>query len=731
MTETIALQVSGMHCASCVGRAEKAIAAQPGVRSAVVNLVSGTAYVTVEGTPVDKLTSALGDIGYGAILRQDGETGTNHHVEARDTWQRFLLALILVLPVFLVEMGGHLIPVLHHWVDMTVGQTVSWAAQAVLITLALAWPGRLFFELGAKSLMQRAPDMNALVALGAGAAWAYSMFVLIAPGVLPDDARVVYFEAAGVIVTLILLGRYLESRAKGQAGAAITALMELRPDTANRVEGEDVREVALSDVRKDDLLVVRPGERFAADGMVVEGEGQVDEAMLTGEAEPVIKAEGDIVSAGTINGTGRLIYMVSAVGAQTRLSQIMQLVDNAQGQKSPIRAQVDRITAVFVPIIIALAAITFVGWILLGGTIAQAVVAAVSVLIIACPCAMGLAVPVSVVVATGRAAQIGVLFRNGAALEALAHVGQMAFDKTGTLTEGKPRMTAFLSLERDGLLGNVAALESQSEHPLAQAIVDAVPSPRGSVSDFQAVPGLGVRGRVDSDLFAVGNARFMDQMGVDVAPLIESELQVLEDGATPVFVARNGRAAAVIGIQDPLKTDAQSALQDLAAQNVMLALLSGDRKEVAESLARKVSLDVVKAELMPEDKLVQVRKMQQKEKVAFVGDGINDAPALAQADVGIAMGNGTDVAMETADIVLMSGRVAALPVSVKLARATMGNIRQNLFWAFGYNVALIPVAMGLFYPLFGWQLSPMLGAAAMALSSVFVVTNALRLRNAV
>ncbi|MEM6311228.1 MAG: HAD-IC family P-type ATPase, partial [Pseudomonadota bacterium] len=325
----------------------------------------------------------------------------------------------------------------------------------------------------------------------------------------------------------------------------------------------------------------------------------------------------------------------------------------------------------------------------------------------------------------------GVLFRNGAALEALANVGQMAFDKTGTLTEGKPRMTAFLSLESDGLLGNVAALEAQSEHPLAQAIVDAVPAPRGKVSGFQAVPGLGVRGMVDNDLFAVGNARFMDQMGVDVAPLTESELQVLEDGATPVFVARNGQAAAVIGIQDPLKTDAQSALQDLGAQDVTLALLSGDRKEVAESLARKVSLDVVKAELMPEDKLVQVRKMQQTEMVAFVGDGINDAPALAQADVGIAMGNGTDVAMETADVVLMSGRVAALPVSVKLARATMGNIRQNLFWAFGYNVALIPVAMGLFYPLFGWQLSPMLGAAAMALSSVFVVTNALRLRQAV
>lgn len=731
MAETIALQVSGMHCASCVGRAEKAIAAQPGVRSAVVNLVSGTAYVTVDGTPIDTLTQALGDIGYGATLRSEDGSALSHRQEAQDTWRRFCISLALVLPVFLVEMGGHLIPAIHHWVNMNIGQSISWAAQAVLVTLALAWPGRPFFQLGARSLLRRAPDMNALVALGAGAAWLYSMIVMIVPGAFPEPARVVYFEAAGVIVTLILLGRFLEARAKGQAGAAISALMELRPDTAHRVQGETIREVALADVRRDDLLIVRPGERFAADGVVVEGEGHVDEAMLTGEAEPVSKSEGDPVSAGTINGTGSLVYMVSAIGANTRLSQIMELVDAAQGQKSPIRAQVDRVTAVFVPIVMFLAAITFAGWILFGGTLAQAVVAAVSVLIIACPCAMGLAVPVSIVVATGRAAQIGVLFRGGAAVEKLAQVQQMAFDKTGTLTEGKPRMTTFLSKESDALLGHVAALEAQSEHPLAQAIVDAVPTPRGKVSGFQAMPGLGVRGMVDKDLYAVGNARFMDQMAVDLAPLTDYEMQVLEEGATPVFVARNGAAVAVLGIQDPIKSDAKSALEDLTASGVKLALLSGDRREVAESLARTVSLDTVKAELMPEDKLVQVRKMQTQGPIAFVGDGINDAPALAQADVGIAMGNGTDVAMETADVVLMSGRVGALPSAVRLSKATMANIRQNLFWAFGYNVALIPVAMGVFYPLFGWQLSPMLGAAAMALSSVFVVTNALRLRKAV
>jgi len=728
MDQTIALQVSGMHCASCVGRAERALTAQPGVIAAAVNLANGTAHVTVSAGNGFSLADALTAAGYPATVQDDPTQRKDHQAEARDMFRRFWSAFALTLPVFLIEMGGHAVPAIHHALHGVVGAQTLWLLQMLLIGLVLVWPGRDFFRIGLRALMRRAPEMNTLVALGAGAACGFSALVTLAPGLIPAGSRAVYFEAAGVIVTLILLGRALEARAKGRASQAIAALLTLQPDDAVVLDGDQAVTRPVSQLRIGDVLLARPGTRIAVDGDILTGTGDVDEAMLTGEAMPVPKSPGETLRAGTLNGSYALTYRATAVGHGTTLSRIIAAVDRAQAAKLPVQARIDRITEMFVPIVMGLALLAFLGWLLFGGTLAQALVALVSVLIIACPCAMGLATPVSIVVATGRAAQLGVLFRGGDGLERLAEVTTVAFDKTGTLTTGHPQVTEHHAPGDAKILADVAALEAQSEHPIARALVAAFAGPDAQVTEFQAAPGLGAEAQVNGTRVCVGTRRYMDSLGIEFAAFADLEDDMLSRGVTPVFAARDGRCAAIVGVADTVKPDARAAVAGLQSRGLTTAMISGDRRAVADAIAQELSINTVVADVLPDDKRTAVDAMRSAGTVAFVGDGLNDAPALASADVGIAIGDGTDVALEAADVVLLSPDLGSLVRARDLSVATLRNIRQNLFWAFAYNVALIPVAMGVFYPLFGWQLSPMLGAAAMALSSVFVVSNALRLR---
>ncbi len=730
MSAEISLRVNGMHCASCVGRAEAALSSQPGVVSVAINLANGTARIRAQGAEPARLAQALTDAGYPSQVRRSAADRINHGVEAAAMWRRFWVAFALTLPVFLVEMGGHLFPPVHHFVMSTVGMQTSWLMQFLLISIVLAWPGAVFFRIGFPALARGAPEMNTLVALGAGAAWLYSTCTTFLPNLLPAESRVVYFESAGVIVTLILLGRALEARAKGQAGAAIEALMSLRPRTATVVV-DGLHEVrALDDLQVGDLVLAKPGEAFAVDGVVTEGTGPVDQSMLSGEAIPVEKSAGDTVHAGTLNLAAALTYRTTATGEDTTLGRIVEMVDAAQAAKMPVQAQIDKITRVFVPIVIGLALLTLAAWMAFGGALAQAVVAAVSVLIIACPCAMGLATPVSIVVSTGRAAQLGILFRGGDALQRLSEAKSIAFDKTGTLTKGHLEVHGWNDIQDQALRTRIAALEAQSEHPIAKAIAAMEQVDPLTVRDFKAEAGRGASGSVEGHSLVVGTRVFHEELGIETSHILEDERTILARGETPILVSEDGEAKAVLSVADTEKEEARDVIAQLKSLGLSCAMISGDRDEVARAVGQRLHLDNILSEVLPDAKRDAIAALQADGPVAFVGDGINDAPALAQADIGLAMGTGTDVAMESADVVLMSGNLNGVPKAFSLSAATMRNIKQNLFWAFAYNVALIPIAMGVFYPAFGLQLSPMLGAFAMAMSSVFVVTNALRLRYA-
>lgn len=735
------LQIANMSCASCVGRAERALMAHPGVVTASVNLATETAHVTylAGGTDADTLAQVVTDAGYPA-RSMDGEQTQDASArkadEAEDLRRSFLLAFALALPVFVLEMGSHLIPAIHTAIMQTIGFQTSWMIQFALTTVLLLGPGRRFYATGYPALLRRAPDMNSLVALGTSAAYGFSVVALLAPALLPAASRAVYFEAAAVIVTLILLGRWLEARAKGRTGAAIAKLVRLAPSTA-RVERDGVlSDVAVVELRLGDLIHIRPGERLAADGLVASGSSYIDEAMITGEPLPVAKVLGDPVTGGTVNGTGALTVTATAVGADTTLAQIIRLVEDAQGSKLPIQALVDRVTLWFVPAVLAVALVTVLAWVLFGPepALTHALVAGVAVLIIACPCAMGLATPTSIMVGTGRAAELGVLIRKGVALQALSDVAVVAFDKTGTLTMGKPVLTDFEVVDAqdaDAILADVASLEQVSEHPIAEALVKAAQA-KGLVmqtpEDVEAVVGHGVRGHVDGRALLVGAARMMVAEGIEVGELGMRADGFADTGKTPVFVARDGKCVASFAVADTVKASSSEAIRALHAMGLRTVMITGDAQGAADAIARQLGIDEVVAEVLPSGKTDALERLKIHGKVAFVGDGINDAPALAAADVGLAIGTGTDIAIEAADVVLMSGDVQGVARAVDISRRTMRNIRQNLFWAFAYNVALIPVAAGVFYPAFGWQLSPILAAGAMALSSVFVLSNALRLK---
>ncbi|MBL3705410.1 heavy metal translocating P-type ATPase [Sulfitobacter sp. BDSS02] len=741
-TQTIRLNVSSMSCASCVGRVDKALAAVPGVLEVNVNLAAETATVTyVEGAiKISDLLKAATDAGYPAEPADSAlpeEHSARKAGEARNLARKTAFAATMALPVFLLEMGAHLVPGMHEMIGRTIGHQTSWMIQFVLTTVVLFWPGRHFYAKGFPALLKGAPDMNSLVAVGTGAAYLYSLTALFAPALLPVASRAVYFEAAAVIVVLILLGRWMEARAKGRTGAAIQKLLSLQARTARVLVDGEPQDVAIERIGTGDILVVRPGERIAVDGEVTQGSAHVDESMITGEPLPVSKSGGDPVTGGTVNGTGSFRFRATRVGADTTLAQIIRMVEQAQGAKLPIQGLVDRITLWFVPAVMALAALTVLVWLLFGPSpaLSYAFVAGVSVLIIACPCAMGLATPTSIMVGTGRAAEMGVLFRKGDALQQLTSVDVIALDKTGTVTQGRPELTDMVladGVDRADILALVAAVETQSEHPIAEAIVRAAQAEnaaRHDVESFESITGYGVRAKVAGHEVLVGADRLMVREGLSIGSLAEAEGRLAVLGRTALFAAVDGRVAAVIGVSDPVKPASAAAIGALHRLGLEVAMITGDKRETADAIARETGIDHVIAGVLPDGKVAALNELRQGgRRIAFVGDGINDAPALAHADVGIAIGTGTDVAIESADVVLMSGDLRGVVNAFEVSGRTMRNIRQNLFWAFGYNVALIPVAAGVLYPTFGLLLSPVLAAGAMALSSVFVLTNALRLR---
>jgi len=738
---TIRLSIASMHCAGCVGRVETALAKVPGVEHVAVNLATERA--TVRGVAsVDALLLAAGNAGYparlvGADTQGDVETLRRKQTEHVALRQNLWLAVVLALPVFLLEMGGHAISAVHDWVMATLGRQTSWVLQFVLTTLVLCIPGRQFYVQGFAALRRLAPDMNSLVAVGTLAAYGYSIVATFFPGVLPDDTVNVYYEAAAVIVALVLLGRFLEARAKGRTSSAIQRLLGLQPKYAHVVRNGQTLDIPIVDVVQGDIVEVRPGERIPVDGKVSEGESYVDESMITGEPIPVLKTSGSRLVGGTINQQGALTLRATAVGAQSVLAQIITLIQQAQETKLPIQALVDKVTRWFVPAVMAAALLTFASWLAFGPTPALtfALVNAVAVLIIACPCAMGLATPTSIMVGTGRGAQLGVLFRQGQALQLLKDTRVVALDKTGTLTEGRPTLTDLEvadGFDRDQVLALAAAVESRSEHPIAHAIVQAAARAGmrlAKAQGFTAITGMGVCATVDARPVALGARRYMHSLGLDVDVFAPSAERLGREGKSPLYLAIDGRLAAIIAVSDPLKTDSAAAIDALHALGVLTVMITGDNARTAHAIAAQLGMHEVVAEVLPDGKVQAIERLQaQYGRVAFVGDGINDAPALARADVGIAIGSGTDIAMEAADVVLMSAHLQGVPNAIALSRATLGNIRQNLFWAFVYNTALIPVAAGALYPVWGVLLSPMFAAGAMALSSVFVLVNALRLR---
>jgi len=733
------LEVDAMTCAGCAARVERALAAVPGVVEASVNLATRGAQVTYLQGAVSpaKIADAATAAGYAARLR--GATGPARDTTAQEAAAQeaatlqgaFRLALAFGLPVVALAMGP-MLPGLGAFG----GPGVNWIAQLVLTTLLLAGPGRIFFGRGIPALLRGAADMNSLVALGTGAAWAYSTVATLAPGLLPVDSRAVYFEAAAVIVMLILLGRILEARARGRTGAAIRKLAALRPRSAQVLRGGTPVDLPAEEIVAGDLVLVRPGAAVPVDGRIERGQSHIDESMLSGEPVPLRKTIGDAVTGGTVNGPGVLEIRATRVGADTVLAQIIRMVEAAQGAKLPIQALVDRVTLWFVPVILGIAALTALGWGLLGPApaLTHALVAAVAVLIVACPCAMGLATPTSIMVGSGRAAELGVLFRKGTALQGLGGAQIVALDKTGTLTEGRPDLVEVIPApgqDPDRLLAIAAGVEAYSEHPLATAVTRAAgqrglePAPaRG----FAATQGAGAAAQVAGQRVLLGSAAFLREAGIDPQPLAAQAQAAAARGQSVIFIALDDRPAGLMIVADRIRPGAAGAVARLRDLGLEVAMITGDSPDAAHAIAAELGIDQVIAGVRPEGKLRAVEALQARGRLVFVGDGINDAPALARADIGIAIGTGTEIAIESADVVLMSGDPTGIVRAVEISRATMRNISQNLFWAFAYNVALIPVAAGALAVFGGPMLSPMLAAGAMALSSVFVLSNALRLR---
>ena len=733
MSDPIRLSINGMACAGCVSAVEDALKSVPGVRSATVNLGERTALVEGEGVSADALVEAVRKAGYDAAelrgLDDEAEKEALELAEYRQLWWRAIVAGGAGFGLFLAGMLDLLPPVAE--------RRDVWMLISLLTLVVMARVGGHFFRGAIASLKAGRGNMDTLVALGTGTAWLYSTLVVLMPDKLPVLARHAYFDAALIIIGLVSLGSALESKARGKTSLAIKRLIGLQPRTARVIRNGKEIDLPVEEIGLDETIRIRPGDRIPVDGVVFEGSSHVDESMLTGEPMPVEKRPGDEVYGGTLNTKGSFLMRSTRIGKDTALAHIIELVRQAQASKPPIGRLVDKVAAVFVPIVVSVAVVTFIVWYLFGPEprLAYAVVTGMTVLVIACPCALGLATPISIMVGVGRAAEHGILIRNGEALQRAGQVDTVVFDKTGTLTEGRPQVTALLPAEgvtETELLQVAASLETGSEHPLGEAIVahagEQGVEPR-PVEDFAALSGFGVRGQVEGRTCLIGNRRLLDEQGINPGALAAEAERLAGQGETPMFVACDGRVLGIVSVADRIRPDAREAVERLHGLDIQVVMLTGDNRRTAEAVARQIGIDSVLAEVLPGDKRDEVARLQQQGRVvAMVGDGINDAPALAQADVGIAIGKGTDVAVEAADIALMRSSPQSVADAILLSRATLRNIWQNLFGAFIYNVLGIPVAAGILYPFFGILLNPAIAAAAMSLSSVTVVSNALRLR---
>jgi P-type Cu+ transporter len=744
MDKTIEFSVTGMTCAACSARVEKALKKVDGVLEANVNLATERASIKLESnlTTERQLKRAIFDAGYGVLEAEAGQTQTDAEKiarasEAKSLRQALVFSAVFAIPLFVIAMIPMVwMPAMELQMRLANLQTWNWI-MLVLAAPVQFFPGLRFYKHGWNALRSGSPDMNSLVMIGTSAAFFYSLTVTLFPNFFPINARHTYFEASAVVITLILLGKYLESLAKGQTSSAMKKLLGLQAKTARVIRGTSELELPIDAVLPNDLISVRPGEKIPVDGIVISGSSFVNESMMTGEAMPVAKLEGATVVGGTINGNGVFQFKATAVGADTVLAQIIKLVETAQGSKPAIQGLADKVVAVFTPIVLGIGAITFLIWMMVGGenALSFALVNTVAVLIIACPCAMGLATPTSIMVGTGKAAELGILFRNGNALEGLQAAQVIALDKTGTLTSGKPELTDFVlqpGFERTEVLKLIASLEQHSEHPIAQAVVQHATAQGITLeeaTDFQNHPGYGVSATIAGKLVQVGADRFMSQLEIPTQAFSSQFKSFGDQAKTPLYAAINGQLAAIIAVADPIKAGSLEAIRALHDMGLKVAMMTGDNTRTANVIAKQLEIDTVLAEILPNGKAAAIKALQARgERVVFVGDGINDAPALAQADVGLAIGTGTDIAIETANVILMSGDLRKVPTALLLSKAVLKNIRLNLFWAFAYNIVLIPVAAGALYPSFGWLLSPVLAGLAMAFSSIFVLTNALRLR---
>jgi Cu+-exporting ATPase len=778
-SETIMIPVSGMTCASCSGRVQRALERSEGVTRASVNLMLRNATVDFDPrvTSAEAVVDTIRGTGYDAELVVAGDRTAFDEQEAQDRAQeeefrdlrrKAMFSLVAAAVGMIVSMPIMArVSAIHHgaapasgdpfmrWslevIDPWLSRVMPWLyvvdhrvllGALLLTTVAvMGWAGRHFYTRAWAAFRHQSADMNTLVAVGTGAAFLFSLAATFFPGFFSERglAPDVYYEAVLFIVALVLLGNAMEARAKRQTSRALRALAELQPPTARIVTGDGETDVPVEQVRHGDLVLVRPGETVPVDGEVESGASAVDESMLTGESIPVEKTAGDTVIGGTINRTGSFRYRATTLGSDSVLARILKLMREAQGSRAPIQRLADRISAVFVPIVMSLAIVTFVAWFVLGGagSLVPATAAAVAVLIIACPCAMGLAVPTAVMVATGKGAGHGILIKGGEAMQRARDITVVVLDKTGTVTEGKPTVSDWLVLDgRDParVLALVAAVERSSEHPLAEAIVAYAGErqvPRLELKGFESHTGRGAAGVVDGSAVAVGNARLMEERAISIDPLLDRADDLAGRGRTPMFVAVDGALAGMVAVTDPIKATSRDAIRRIRQMGLEVVMLTGDNRRTADAIAREAGVDRVVAQVLPEGKVDEIRRLQgEHEVVAMVGDGVNDAPALAQADVGIAIGTGTDVAAEAADIVLMRGELTGVTTAISLSRKTMSTMKQNLFWAFIYNVVGIPIAAGVLYPFTGLLLSPILASAAMAFSSVSVVSNSLRLRGA-
>jgi Cu+-exporting ATPase len=709
-------------------------------RPAATSAPAGTVYTCPMHPEVRQIGPGSCPICGMALEPEIATADTGPNPELADMSRRFWIGLVLTLPVFALEMGAHIVGG-HGFVDPALSNWIQFG----FATPVVLWAGWPFFVRGAQSLVTRNLNMFTLIAMGTGVAYGYSVIATLAPGIFPaafrghSGAVATYFEAAAVITVLVLLGQVLELRAREQTSGAIRALIDLAPKTARRVRDGAEEDVALDAIVAGDILRVRPGDKVPVDGVVTEGRSSLDESLVTGESMPVVKEQGAKVIAGTLNATGSFLMRAEKVGRDTMLAQIVQMVAAAQRSRAPIQRLADQVSGWFVPLVIAVALAAFVAWAVFGPEprFAYGLVAAVSVLIIACPCALGLATPMSIMVGVGRGASAGVLIRNAEALERMEKVDTLVVDKTGTLTQGKPKVVAVIparGTDEATVLRHAASVEQASEHPLAAAIVVAAKDrdiALANVTGFDSPTGRGAIGMVEGKRVALGNGAFLSELNISTAGLNGQAEELRHDGATAIFVAIDGKVAGVIAIADPIKPTTASALGMLATEGVRVVMLTGDNRTTAQAVARKLGITEIEAEVLPDQKSAVIEKLRREGRVvAMAGDGVNDAPALAAADVGIAMGTGTDVAMESAGITLLGGDLTGIVRARRLSRAVMGNIRQNLLFAFIYNAAGVPIAAGALYPLFGILLSPVIGAAAMALSSVSVVANALRLRSA-